>query len=153
MALKIKEQKIIEDICQKLLGLLKVEAKIFLESQEERTQVLWESPEAGILIGWRGQTLSALEQILSLLVYKKLGFWQRITLDISGYRQKKEEALKALAQRMAEKVKISGQPVDLPFLSSQERRIIHLALSDDPKVVSESEGEGENRRLIIKLRA
>lgn len=172
--------KIIKEEVKNLLKLLKVEAKMKLrcltpavssprasleqnppkrrriktESVEnEAVEVSLESEDSGILIGRYGQTLDALELILNLLVAKKLGEWRPIYLNVGDWRQKREEALQEMAKRTVEKVKITGQPATLPYLTSKERRIIHLFLHDHPEVTSSSFGEGEERRVIIQPRA
>ena len=121
-------------------------------TNEEVLKISLETDEAGLLIGYHGQTLSALELILNLIIAQKLGEWQRISLEVGDYRQKKEEALKNLAQKIVARVKETGEAAALPYLTAAERRLIHLFLQDHPEVLTESQGEGENRRLVIKPR-
>jgi len=147
-----KGLKLIEKVLREILKNLGIEASFKLEEKEGTVFVDIETPTPGILIGHHGRTLSALQRILSLIVYRRLGEWLRIILDIDGYRQKREETLKKIALSAAKKVKFSGQEQELPPMSSGERRIIHLALSEDPEVITESRGEGKERRVVIKPR-
>lgn len=106
--------------------------------------------DTGILIGYHGDTISALQLIINLLIYKKLGEWLRVVVNIGDYRQKRAESLEKMALDSAQRVKFSGQPMALFNLNPFERRLIHEFLAKDPAVTTESEGEAKNRHLIIK---
>lgn len=106
--------------------------------------------DTGILIGYHGDTISALQLIINLLIYKKLGEWLRLEVNIGDYRQKRAESLEKMALDSAQRVKFSGQPMALFNLNPFERRLIHEFLAKDPAVTTESEGEAKNRHLIIK---
>jgi len=106
--------------------------------------------DAPLLIGYHGETLASLQSIIGLIVFKKTGEWLKLVLDVDGYREKREGQLKALAESFALQAVSSGQPVFLPPMTPSERRVIHLSLEGRTDVYSESEGEGENRRLVIK---
>jgi spoIIIJ-associated protein len=108
--------------------------------------------DLGILIGRRGQTLSALQYVVRLILAHQTQARVPIVIDVEGYKQRRYEALQALAQRMAEQVKSKGRPFTLEPMLAYERRIIHLALADDPDVTTESVGEGETRKVVIMPR-
>jgi len=108
--------------------------------------------DLGILIGRRGQTLACLQYLLRLIVAHQAKAWVPIVIDVEGYKQRRYEALQALAWRMAERVKTSGVPFTLEPMPAYERRIIHLTLADHPDVTTESIGVGEARRVVISLR-
>jgi len=145
-----KKLKLVEEVLREILDNLGIEASFNLEEKQGAVLVNIETSIPGILIGYHGRTLSALQRILSLIVYRRLGEWLKIILDVDGYRQKREETLKRMALSAAQKVKFSGQEQELPPMSSAERRIIHLVLSDDSEVETESRGEGKERRVVIK---
>jgi spoIIIJ-associated protein len=105
--------------------------------------------DLGILIGRRGQTLSALQYVVRLILAHQTQARVPIVIDVEGYKQRRYEALKALAQRMAEQVKAKGRPFTLEPMLAYERRIIHLTLANDPDVTTESVGEGESRKVVI----
>ena len=105
--------------------------------------------DLGILIGRRGQTLSSLQYIVRLIVAHQTKARVPIVIDVEGYKQRRYEALQALARRMAEQVKVMGRAFALEPMLAYERRIIHLALADDPDVTTESVGEGEARKVVI----
>ena len=108
-----------------------------------------EGDDLGILIGRRGQTLSCLQYIVRLIVGHQTEAWMPIIVDVEGYKQRRYEALRALAWRMAEQVKARGVPFTLEPMSAYERRIVHLALVDHPDVTTQSIGEGEARKVVI----
>jgi spoIIIJ-associated protein len=105
--------------------------------------------DLGILIGRRGETLSCLQYMVNLMVSRQLKMRGTFGVDVEGYRRRREESLKGLARRMADRVRASGQPVTLEPMPPNERRIIHLALAKDPTVITESVGEGESRKVSI----
>jgi len=108
--------------------------------------------DLGILIGRRGQGLSYLQYIVRLIVAHQTEAWVPIIIDVEGYKQRRYEALRALACRLAEQVKVRGVPFSLEPMSAYERRIIHLTLADHPDVTTQSIGEGEARKVVILLR-
>ena len=105
--------------------------------------------DLGILIGRRGQTLSCLQYIVRLIVSHQTKVEAPITIDVEGYRQRRYESLCALAQRLAEKVKVNKVPFTLEPMPAYERRIIHLALAEHPDVATYSTGLGEARWVVI----
>ena len=138
-------------IAEELLEKLKIKTLVSVSKDQEGTaRVDISGEELGILIGFHGETLGALQLILSLMVYKKSGKWQSIVVDVGEWRKKREEALTRLAKRTAERVKFSGEEQELTPMSPFERRIVHLTLSEDPKVTTESVGEDNQRHVVIK---
>ncbi len=108
--------------------------------------------DLGILIGRRGQTLSSLQYIVRLIVAHETKARVPVVIDVEGYKKRRYEALQALAHRMAEQVKARGRPFTLEPMMAYERRIIHLALADDPDVITESVGESQARKVVIMPR-
>ena len=142
----VKETK---KIIEKLIDLLEVEAKVEVESSEEAISVNLISAETANLIGYHGETLNALQSLANLMLWRKAGEWTSVVVDIDGYRDKRKDSLEKMAQNVAQKVKFSGQPQALPPMSAFERRLVHLALSEDAKVETASEGEAE-RRVVVR---
>ena len=128
------------------------QAEPLVEGEKEATASIAlniNGDDLGILIGRRGQTLSCLQYIVRLIVGHQTKAWVPITIDVGGYKQRRHEALRALAQRMAEQVKVRRVPFTLEPMPAYERRIIHLTLADHPDVITESIGEGEARKVVI----
>ena len=108
--------------------------------------------DLGMLIGRRGEHLAQLQYLVNLLVNRRLGHWARVSLDVEGYKRRREESLIGLAERVAKQVARSGRPIQLEPMPPNERRIVHLALRDEAGVSTESSGEGDLRRVVIAPR-
>ncbi len=111
-----------------------------------------EGDDLGLLIGRRGETLAALQYLLNLMVGRKLAVHATFTVDVEGYRRRRETQLNSLARRMADQVRRSRRPVTLEPMPPNERRIVHLTLANDAEVETSSLGEGENRKVSISLK-
>lgn len=129
-----------------------VEVEEVKEEEEPEYRVSVKGEDLGILIGYHGETLNALQLLLSLIVSKKIDQWIRITLDAGEWREKRNETLSEMAQRAADKVIATGEEIALPVMSSSDRRLVHIALQDNANVITESIGEEGYRRVVIKLR-
>ncbi|MDK2896615.1 MAG: spoIIIJ-associated protein [Candidatus Atribacteria bacterium] len=144
-----------EMLDQFLGGFLKkmeVEVNYSFQEKEGRLLVEIEGQDAGLLIGKRGETLEAIESFLKILLAKK-GFSQvGLSVDISGYQKRQEENLKQLAQKTAQKVLQDKKRAKLRPMSAKERRIIHTALKDNPRVTTYSIGQEPQRRVVIDLK-
>lgn len=106
-------------------------------------------PGVDALIGRRGKTLAGLQRIVRLMVGRRLVRWVNLVVDVDGYKQKREQSLRGLAERMAEEAVRSGRTVVLEPMPAYERRIIHVTLRDDSAVRTESVGSGNRRRVTI----
>ena len=105
--------------------------------------------DSGLLIGRRGETLHHLQFLLNLLVSRSIRRWPYLLVDVEHYRRRRDASLHDLARRMADRVSHSHQPITLEPMPPYERRVIHIALRDDPLVVTQSTGEGDNRKVVI----
>lgn len=150
-----KIEAAIKKTSQELLGLLEIKKpKLFLEKDAAGVYHLnIETQDSGVLIGYHGENIYALQLILNLIVYQQTGQWQRIVVDIGDWRSRREEQLKRIALGAAQRVKFSGEAVTMPFLNAAERRVVHLTLAENPDVETVSEGQGRERRLMIKPKA
>lgn len=108
--------------------------------------------DMGLLIGRHGDTLRALEFLTNLASGSGGGEIKRILVDVSGYRKRRERELEEMARMMARRVVRTGKSVASQALDARDRRVIHLALQDDPDVVTHSEGEEPFRRVVVSLK-
>lgn len=118
------------------------------EVRENSALIILEGEGLGVIIGHRGETLDALQHLVSLAANNSGGYF-KVTLNIGDYREKREQTLILLAQRVAEQVKRTGRNRALEPMSAYERRIIHTAVQELDGVNSASVGEGSSRRVII----
>lgn len=120
------------------------------EAEEKAFRVEIEGENLGILIGFHGENLASFQIILGLLLAKKMGEWVRVVVDVGGYRTEREEHLRELAIRTAERARFLDSPITLSPMPAHERRMVHLAVAEIPGVISESVGEGWERRVVVK---
>jgi spoIIIJ-associated protein len=140
-------------IAQDFLGQLQVDGSVTVDVDEtDAYRVHINTEETGILIGHHGKTLESFQMILSLIVTKAIGP-AKVYVNVNDYRERREESLMYLAQRAAERALETGRAVELTHLSPSERRVVHLTLSGDDRVDTESEGEGDKRILVVKPKA
>jgi spoIIIJ-associated protein len=105
--------------------------------------------DLGALIGWRGETLRALQSVTNVMVGKHLAEGERVIVDVERYRQRREHTVREIALRAARQVKMTGDAITLDAMQAFERRAIHLALEGDPDVTSSSIGEDPDRRVVV----
>ena len=142
------------DILQSLISLMDVSATITLV-HAEREDVGGpvfdvDGDDSGLLIGRRGETLRALQFLVSFIASRRLGYRVNLFVDVSGYQERRYETLRSLAQRNARRVASSGREITLEPMPPNERRIVHMALADDPDVNTVSDGVDYGRRVVIE---
>lgn len=136
-----------------VLNCMGVKAEIEIKEENNVIKVSLTGPDMGILIGYRGETLDSLQYLISLVVNKGHEMeYKRVILDTENYRLKREETLKRLARRIAEKVRRTARPVKLEPMNPYERRVIHSALQNDFYVNTYSEGEEPFRKVVVDLK-
>ena len=102
-----------------------------------------------LFIGQKGETIDALQYLVNVSAFRERPFFKRIVLDAEGYRQRRVEAIQGMAHRTARRAVRERRTVEMPPMNSSERRVVHLFLSDNPGVTTESEGSGDNRRVKV----
>lgn len=123
-----------------------------IESTENHIKINIMNENLGYLIGYRGETLYALQNILSAIASKKIENRVRVILDIEGYKAKREKTLEDLAEKVAKTVVRTGKPIKLEPMQAYERKIIHSKLQQNSRVETNSVGEEPYRRIIISLK-
>jgi len=154
-------ERIARDSLDTLLEYMSVEATV-VTKEPSRFMAEGDNPppvvldiqgdDLGILIGRRAETLNALQYMVRLIVNHRIHRWYNIIIDVEGYKERRENQLNRLAQRMADQVLTTQKPVVLEAMPPYERRIIHLSLRDHPEVATHSIGEGDSRKVMIHLR-
>ncbi|RJQ38440.1 KH domain-containing protein [Candidatus Microgenomates bacterium] len=152
----ISEEEIIKETIDELLKLLEIEgtfeSKLIKNESSEEVDVLLETKDSGIVIGYHGEVLESLQFVLSLAVSKKLERFVRVSIEVGDYKKNRMEFLESLARQTKEKVLEENTEIPLNNLKSWERRVVHLILQDDKEVQTESIGEGKDRVLVVKPR-
>ncbi|WP_138160426.1 RNA-binding cell elongation regulator Jag/EloR [Peptoniphilus catoniae] len=144
--------KIIREFLDKILKNLDLDYELEIEKKDRQIdiEIKGDEQKLGIVIGKRGVTLDSIQYILSLLVNKHSDNYIRISLDSSGYRQRRRETLKELAEKMAAKVLSTNRSIRLEPMNALDRKIIHEALQDYEGVITHSEGKDPFRKVVIQ---
>ncbi len=139
----------VSEILENILGLLSLEGSFEVNEKEDGVFVTIDTEDAGKLIGRNGETLSALQLIVNQILSKQTEEFKRVIIDVSNWRQGKEEELAHKARSWAEQVKEDGKPLELEPMPAWQRRIVHMTIQETEGVSSESIGEGPDRHLVI----
>jgi spoIIIJ-associated protein len=145
----VRDAQAAKAIVEQLLTHMGIRAQVGVRGAGEAILLDVSGRDLGMLIGWRGETLRALQTITNLLVGRKLGPDRRVIVDVERYRQRREHTVREIAFRAARQVKVTGDPITLDAMQAFERRAIHLALDDDPDVTTNSVGEEPERRVVV----
>jgi len=148
-----EDVEITVDVLQHILRYMNIPATVQVRSTNPLTLNIHGIHEnLGLLIGRRGETLAALQLLVSLIVGHRTKHRMRIIIDAENYRQRREENLRSLALRVAQQVRNYRRSIALEAMPPHERRIVHIALSDSKDISTESIGEGDARRVVISLK-
>jgi spoIIIJ-associated protein len=139
-----------QELLERILELMGEKAKVLGRfDEEDRLSLGIDAEDPGLLIGKQGQTLEALQYLLTKMIAKKARRKVRVFIDIESYRARHQEALTQLALKSGEKAKKSGKPITLNPMNPHDRRIVHLALQGDKEVKTMSRGEGLYKKVVV----
>ncbi len=147
-----KERSAVEQaktVLEELLRLMDVPGDVEIATGGETARLNVRGSDLGVLIGRRGEKLASLQHIVNLIVAKREGEYNRIAVDVEGYRTRREEQLRDVAERAAKRVIQTGKIIQLEAMPAIERRIVHMALVENPKVRTQSVGVEPGRRIVI----
>ena len=144
-----------EDIAKKFLKLLEIEASckadLLTEGEEKVLKVSIDGDDLGLLIGYRGNTLNAIQLLFTQMLKIDREEGINVLVDVNNYRVRRNEYLCSLAKKACDEARESKQDIELAPLSSYERRVIHMALQTEKNIKTESAGEGEERHIVVKF--
>lgn len=156
------EEQVAKEIVRELLDHMGIEADVLAVDNPSTMPLDAADPptifidilghDLGMLIGRRGDHLSQLQYLVNLIANRRLETWTRVVIDVEGYRNRREESLIGLAERVGRQVARSRRPIVLEPMPPNERRIVHLTLRGNPDVMTESSGEGNMRRVTVQPR-
>jgi len=144
-------KELIKKKMNKIFQYIGIKPELSVEEIEENNfNVTVSGDDLNFLIGFRGQSLDGLQSILRLMIYRETQIQPLITLDINDYKNRKTEKIQEMAKTFIDKVRFFQKDVEMPRMSPWERRQIHVLVSEYDDIESESTGEGENRRVVLK---
>lgn len=146
------QSKITEILTNVLSQLGLAEDQIVIEiADDDNLNISLTVPQesAGVFVGHHGEGLSSLRMIFSLIIFQRFAVWPKLHLNVNDYQERREETLKEIASDAAQRAVSLQKEIILPNLSSYERRIIHMFLSEFPGVKTESRGEAPFRQMVI----
>jgi spoIIIJ-associated protein len=138
-----------QEMLQQLLMKMQEPGKVSVYQEDDRIALRIETEDAGLLIGKQGQTLDALQYLITKMLAKKSRHKVRIAIDVEAYRARHNESLAHMARKYGEKVKRTGKSVTLNPMNPYDRRIVHLALQGDKDLKTMSRGEGLYKKVVI----
>jgi spoIIIJ-associated protein len=136
-------------VLTEMLSLMGVNANVEVASDGETSRLNVRGDDLGSLIGRRGEKLASLQHIVNLIVGRREGQHHRIAIDVENYRGRREQQLRDVADRAAKRVLQTGKIIQLEAMPAVERRIVHLALMENPKIRTQSVGVEPNRRIVV----
>jgi spoIIIJ-associated protein len=139
----------IAEFVQSVVNAMGVTLTAQIEETPEATRINLAGEDGGVLVRRGGEGLHALQHIVATTFRKQLGEDNRIVIDCNGFRRDKDAELKTMARFLADKARLSGMPQEMGPLNPYERRIVHLAIADDPRASSESIGDAFMKTVII----
>ena len=144
--------KQITDFIQSVVSAMGVVLAVTIEESPEGTRINLEGEDGGVLIRRGGEGLQALQHVVATAFRRQLGDDTRVVVDCNGFRRDKDAEIKQMARFMAEKARSSGMAQEMGPLNPYERRIVHIAIAEDPTVNSESIGDAFMKTVIISAR-
>ena len=136
-------------VLEEMLSLMGISGTVEIASGGETARLNVRGDDLGSLIGRRGEKLASLQHIVNLIVGRREGQHHRIAIDVENYRGRREEQLRDVADRAAKRVLQTGKIIQLEAMPAVERRVVHMALLENPKVRTQSVGVEPNRRIVV----
>ena len=143
-------EEVVQEVVEVIMGCLDVHFRLFSENDDDATYVNVETAGVdGLLIGRKGDTLNSLQHLVGRIVSRRMGGYQRLTLDVGGYLRNRHEIIRQKAAKAAEKARSQHKEISLEPMKAAERRIVHLALADTEGITTYTVGSGDMRKVCI----
>ncbi len=145
-------EQIIKTKLNEIFNYIGISPTVSIFEENDSIKISIEGNDLNFLIGYRGESLNALQTLLANMIFNESGEWLRLVIDINGYRESRLDKIEEMTKNFIDRVRFHKAPVELPSMNAFERRQVHVFIQDYPDVVSESTGEGSNRRVVLKLK-
>ena len=144
------KKEVLESLVKNTLGHLRVSYDCVIQDADEGVLISIKGTELNHLIGYRGDTLNALQHFLNSAYYNNVGEYVRVFVDVNGYRDQRKDKLEDMAKNFIDRVRFFNQEVEMPPMNPSERRLVHTFVSEYDDVESVSTGAGRDRRVVLK---
>lgn len=145
---------IVTETLNNILGFIGISPEVNItEDTDKNIQAVIEGDNLNFLIGYRGESLDAVQHILSLILFRKTGESTHVSVDINGYRTQKTEKIEDITKNFIDRVRFMQKDVEMPPMNPGERRLVHTFVGKYADITSESVGEGPARRVVLKLKS
>lgn len=145
-----EDVNLVVEFTNQVLGSSGLDLKAGTDQTEDGLKIQVRGEDVALLLGHNAELLDALEYLGNRVLARASGDEARLVFDSNGYRARREKELRLMAEKAAEKVRLSRIPFSFDPMTPNERRIIHLTLANDTSVTTESQGNGENRKVTIR---
>lgn len=145
-----EDVNLVVDFTNRVLGSSGLDLEAIPETSGDGFEIQVQGEDVALLLGHNAELLDALEYLGNRILARSSGDEAKIVFDSAGYRARREKELRLMAEKAAERVRTSRIPFTFDPMTPNERRIVHLALSDDASVTTESQGSGENRKVTVR---
>jgi len=145
-------EQVIKTKLGEILELMEVSPNVSISEEEGTYKVAIDGDDLSFLIGYRGESLNALQTLLSTMLFNESNEWTHVVLDINGYRNTRQDKIEDMTKNFIDRVRFHKADVEMPSMNSYERRQVHMFVEEYPDVTSESTGEGRARRVVLKLK-
>ena len=145
-------EKLLKDKPNEILNHIGVSPKVSISQEDDTFKVAIEGDDLSFLIGYRGESLNALQTLLTTMLFNELNEWVRVLVDINSYREIRNDKIQEMTKNFIDRVRFHKSEVELPTMNAFERRQVHVFVSEYPDIASESIGEGRDRRVVLKLK-
>ena len=143
-------EEIANEVARYIMECLDINYRIFTESYDDATYVNLETAGVdGLLIGRKGDTLNSLQHLVGRIVSRKMGGYQRLTLDVGGYLKNRQDIIRQKAKKAADRARKSNREIQMEPMKASERRIVHVALTDEEGIITYTTGNGDMRKVCI----
>lgn len=145
-----EDVNMVVDFTNRVLGSSGLDLEAIAESSGDGFEIQVRGDDVALLLGHNAELLDALEYLGNRILARSSGDESKVVFDSDGYRARREKELRLMAEKAAERVRTSRIPFTFDPMTPNERRIVHLALADDGSVTTESQGNGENRKVTVR---
>lgn len=145
-------EQLIKTKLDEILNLMGISPNFSVGDEDGTYKVAIEGNDLNFLIGYRGASLQALQTLLATMLFQELDEWVHVVVDINDYRSNRQTKIEEMTKNFIDRVRFHNSEVEMPSMNAFERRQVHMFVSDYPDIVSESTGEGRNRRVVLKLK-